>query len=145
MQTEAPPPAPGDAHHSALGDAGAFDQDVPDLSTKKSGGQGKKLIVVGIVAAGLAFAGVYLMQTSRGRPRWRLRRVPRRPSPLPPLQYPRWASPASQPLHRHRPPVEAVPVKPAEKLPTPEPTAGPSKTKPEVVEKAKPVEVAKPV
>ena len=145
MQTEAPPPAPGDAHHSALGDAGAFDQDVPDLSTKKSGGQGKKLIVVGIVAAGLAFAGVYLMQTKP----WQTPVAPAsRPAPAEPVAapaVPKVGEPSQPAATPTPPPVEAVPVKPAEKLPTPEPTAGPSKTKPEVVEKAKPVEVAKPV
>ena len=116
------------------------------LSTKKSGGQGKKLIVVGIVAAGLAFAGVYLMQTKP----WQTPVAPAsRPAPrrarCRPVQVPKVGEPSQPAATPTPPPVEAVPVKPAEKLPTPEPTAGPSKTKPEVVEKAKPVEVAKPV
>jgi hypothetical protein len=138
-------PALGGADRPLLGDDGAFEQDVPDLLAKKSGGQGKKLIVVGIVAAGLAFAGVYLMQTKP----WQTPVAPAsRPAPAEPVAapaVPKVGEPSQPAATPTPPPVEAVPVKPAEKLPTPEPTAGPSKTKPEVVEKAKPVEVAKPV
>jgi hypothetical protein len=138
-------PALGGADRPLLGDDGAFEQDVPDLLAKKSGGQGKKLIVVGIVAAGLAFAGVYLMQTKP----WQTPVAPApaepAPSPVAAPAAPKLGEPSQPAAAPTPPPVEAVPVKPAEKLPTPEPTAGPSKTKPEVVEKAKPVEVAKPV
>ena len=138
-------PALGGADRPLLGDDGAFEQDVPDLLAKKSGGQGKKLIVVGIVAAGLAFAGVYLMQTKP----WQTPVAPApaepAPSPVAAPAAPKLGEPSQPAAAPTPPPVEAVPVKPAEKLPTPEPTAAPSKSKPEVVEAAKPVEVAKPV
>jgi uncharacterized protein (TIGR02266 family) len=147
MLAQAPAPAVGDAGRPVFGDAQGFGEDVPDLLAKKSGGQGKKLIVVGIVAAGLAFAGVYLMQTKP----WQTPVAPAsRPAPAEPVPSP-VAAPAvpkvgqpSQPAAAPTPPpAEAVPVKPAAKLPTPEPTAAPAKTKPEVVVAAKPVEAAK--
>jgi uncharacterized protein (TIGR02266 family) len=146
VQAEAPAPTLGGADSSAFADAQAIGQDVPDLRGKK--GQGKTLIVVGIVAAGLAFAGVYLMQTKP----WQTPAAPVSP-PAPAVPEPsRVASPEepkpvapSQPAAQPTPPpAQAVPAKPAEKLPTPEPPAAPTKTKPKAVEAAKPVEATKP-
>jgi hypothetical protein len=149
ISAEAPAPALGGADRPVFGDAQGFGEDVPDLLAKKPGGQGKKLIVVGIVAAGLAFAGVYLMQTKP----WQTPEAPAsRPAPAEPVPSPVTApavpkvGESGQPTAAPTPPpAEAVPVKPAEKVPTPEPTAAPTKTKPGVVVAAKPVEAAKPI
>jgi outer membrane biosynthesis protein TonB len=147
MLAEAPAPAVGRADRQGLQDAEALAQDFSDLAAKKSGGQGKKLIVVGIVAAGLAFAGVYLLQTKP----WLTPAAPvAHPVPAAPAPSPVAApavpkpgepsQPAAQPTPQ--PPAQAAPVKPAEKLATPQPTEAPAKTKPEAVEAAKPVEAA---
>jgi hypothetical protein len=146
VQAEAPAPTLGGADRSAFADAQTIGQDVPDLRFKK--GQGKTLIVVGIVAAGLAFAGVYLMQTrpwqtpaatvsppTPAAPEPSRVAAPAQPKPVAPSQ------PAAQPTPL---PAQAVPVKPPDKLPTLEPPAAATKTKPKAVEAAKPVEATKP-
>jgi len=138
---EAPAPAARGTDRSAFEAAQAL-EDVPDLRVKK--GQGKTLIVVGIVAAGLAFAGVYLMQTKP----WQTPAAtvsppaPAAPAPVPVPAEPKPVAPSQPAVQPTPPPAEAVAPKPAEKPPTPEPKAAPAKTKPEVVEAAKPAEAA---
>ena len=136
---EAPAPALGGTDRSAFEAAQALEPDGLDVPAKKSG-QGKTLILVGIVAAGLAFAGVYLMQTKP----WQTPVATVSP-PAPAVPAPVAPQPVapSQPVAQPAPP-EAVPVKPAEKPPTPESAAAPGKTKPEVVQAAKPVGAVKP-
>jgi uncharacterized protein (TIGR02266 family) len=143
---EAPAPASGEADRPALQDAEDLGQDVPELPGEKPVGQGKKLIVVGIVAAALAFAGVYLLQAKP----WQTRVVPvarptpavPAPVPIVPPAVPKVAEPA-QPAVQPIPTVaKAEPVKPAANLPAPAPTEAPAQAKPEVVPAAKPEEVA---
>jgi len=140
----APAPAAPGTDRSAFEAAQALEQDVPDLRVKK--GQGKTLIVVGIVAAGLAFAGVYLMQTKP----WQTPAAtvsppaPAAPAPLAVPAEPKPVAPSQPAVQPTPPPAEAVAAKPAEKPATPEPAAAPAKTKPEVVQAAKPVEAVKP-
>ncbi len=143
-QEVAAPPAPAvrGTDRSAFEAAQALEQDVPDLRAKK--GQGKTLIVVGIVAAGLAFAGVYLMQTKP----WQTPAAtvsppaPAAPAPVPVPAEPKPVAPAQPAAQPTTPPAAAVAAKPAEKPATPEPTAAPARTRPEVVEAAKPAETA---
>ena len=138
MQAEAPAPASGEAKRPARQDEGAFEQDLHDQAAEKPAGQGKKLIVVGIVAAGLAFAGVYLLQAKP----WQSPAAPAaRPAPVVPAPPPVAPPPrAAEPSQAAVPPkaAEAEPVKPAENVPAQRPTEAPAKTKPEVVEAAKP-------
>ena len=143
---EAPAPASGEADRPALQDAQDLGQDVPELPGEKPVGQGKKLIVVGIVAAALAFAGVYLLQAKP----WQTRVVPvarpmpsvPAPVPIVPPAVPKVAEPA-QPAVKPTPTVaKAEPVKPAANLPAPTPTEAPAQAKPEVVAAVKPEEAA---
>lgn len=135
---EQPGLASGERDRPVLGDAEEFGQGVPDLPAQKSGGQGKKLIAVGVVAAGLAFAGVYLLQAkpwqtppvpvSRAKPA-----VPT-PKPAPPA-LPKAAEPG-QPAAQPTPTVaRAEPVKAAENVPAPKAAAA----------KAEPVKAAENV
>ena len=137
----------GEADRPAIGDTEELGQDVPDLPVKKPGGQSKKLIVVGIVAAGLAFAGVYLLQAK-----------PWQQTAAVPVTRPNLAVPAPTPIAPPVPPkvaeptppaapptaAKAQPVKAAEKVPAAKPTEVPAQTKQEVVEVAKPEVVAEP-
>jgi hypothetical protein len=141
----APAPVVRGTERSAFEAAQDIEQDVPDLRVKK--GQGKTLIVVGIVAAGLAFAGVYLMQTKP----WQTPAAtvsppaPAAPVPVPAPAEPKPVAPGQPAVQPTPPPAEAVAAKPSEKTRTLEPTAAPAKAKPEVVEAAKPAETAKPI
>jgi uncharacterized protein (TIGR02266 family) len=169
-ETAAPPElteqagvASGEAERPMLEGAEDFGQDVPDLPAQKPAGQGKRLIVVGIVAAGLAFAGVYLLQAkpwqtpavpvSRSKPA-----VPA-PTPVVPPALPKVgvpSQPAVQPTSAKAEPVKAAenvpapkptpakaePVKAAENAPAPKPAEAPAKTPPPAVEAAKSVEAA---
>ena len=118
-----------------------------DLASERPPGQGKKLVVVGIVAAGLAFAGVYLLQVKP----WQSTVAPApRPStavPAPPPVAPPAMPELGQPSRPAIQPTaaKAEPVKPA--VPTPKPAEAPAKTNPKVNEAAKPdvtAEAAKP-
>jgi hypothetical protein len=147
---EAPAPGPGEAQAPAFQDAVPAQPDIRDLGARKPAGQGRKLVVVGIVAAGLAFVGVYLLQTKPWQPRVALVSSPTpaipEPAPAVPPAAPQVraplppAAPAPPPHPRAEPvkpapsaaqaePVKpapsaarAEPVKPAEKVPTPKPT-----------------------
>jgi uncharacterized protein (TIGR02266 family) len=139
---EAAAPAVGEGDRLALQEAEDLGQDVPAPPVKKLGGQGKTLIVVGIVAAALAFAGVYLLQVKP----WQTRAVPvarptpamPAPAPVAPPAVPKVAVPA-QPTVQPTPTVAKVePVKPAENVPAPTPKEEPAQTKPEAIEIAKP-------
>jgi uncharacterized protein (TIGR02266 family) len=145
MQTAAAAPASGEAQRPVL-QAEVPGQDT-DLASERPPGQGKKLIVVGIVAAGLAFAGVYLLQVKP----WQstVAPVPRPvsavPAPLPvaPPATPKLAEPSRPAIQPTA--AKAEPVKPA--VPAPKPTEAPAKTNPKVNEAAKPdvtAEAAKP-
>jgi hypothetical protein len=138
--------ASGEAERPALEGAEDFGQDVPDLPAQKPAGQGKKLILVGIVAAGLAFGGVYLLQAKP----WQTPAVPvsptkpavPAPTPVAPPARPKVDVP-SQPAVQPTPtPAKAEPVKAAENVPAPKPAEVPAKTPPPAVGAAKPVEAA---
>ena len=139
---EAPASGFGQAGHPVLQDMEAFGQDVSDRAPKRPVGQGKKLIVVGILAAGFAFAGVYLLQVKP----WQTSVAPvARPTPAIPAPSPVATPPVGkvgepgQPVARPMPPAaEAKPVRPAQTPPATKPTEAPAKTKPEVTEAAKP-------
>ena len=145
MQTAAAAPASGEAQRPVL-QAEVRGQDT-DLASERPAGQGKKLIVVGIVAAGLAFAGVYLLQVKP----WQSTVAPV-PRPVPAVPAPPPVAPPAMPelAEPSRPAVEptaakAEPVKSAVLAPTP--TESPAKTNPKVNEAAKPdvtAEAAKP-
>jgi uncharacterized protein (TIGR02266 family) len=131
---EAPAPGSGEAQAPAFQDAVPAQPDIRDLGARKPAGQGRKLVVVGIVAAGLAFVGVYLLQTKPWQPR-----VAPVSSPTPAISEPAPAVPPAAPQVRAPLPpaapaaraepvkpapsaARAEPVKPAEKVPTPKPT-----------------------
>jgi hypothetical protein len=136
MQTAAAAPASGEAQRPVL-QAEVRGQDT-DLASERPPGQGKKLVVVGIVAAGLAFAGVYLLQAKP----WQSTVAPApRPAPAvpapPPVALPampKLAEPSRPAVQRTA--AKAEPVKPA--VPTPKPAEAPAKTNPKVTEAAKP-------
>jgi hypothetical protein len=136
MQAAAPVPASGEAQRPVL-QAEVRGQDT-DLASERPAGQGTKLIVVGIVAAGLAFAGVYLLQAKpwQSMVAFAPRPAPAVPAP-PPVAPPGMPNlgepsrPAVQP-----PAAKAEPVKPA--VPTPKLAEAPAKTNPKVDEAAKP-------
>ena len=117
-----------------------FVPEIPEEEPAKPTGQGKKLIVVGIVAAALAFAGVYLLQAkpwqSRIAPEPRPTPTASTPAPVPPPVAPK-ANEPSQPVVQPSPPVPE-PAKPVEKVEAPKPTEEAAKTNPRVVEPAKP-------
>ena len=137
---EAPAPALDEADRPALQEAEDLGQDVSELPGKRSGGQGKKLIVVGIVAAALAFAGVYLLQAKP----WQTRTVPvarptpAMPAPVAPPAVPKVAAPVQPAAQPTAAVVKAEPVKPTANVPAPTPTEAPAQIKPEAVEIAKP-------
>jgi uncharacterized protein (TIGR02266 family) len=145
MQTAAAAPASGEAQRPVL-QAEVRGQDT-DLASERPPGQGKKLVVVGIVAAGLAFAGVYLLQAKP----WQSTVAPA-PRPAPAVPAPPPVAPPAMPelAEPSRPAVQptaakAEPVKPA--VPTPKLAEAPAKTNPKVDEAAKPdvtAEAAKP-
>jgi uncharacterized protein (TIGR02266 family) len=139
---EPPGPASGEAQRPASRDAEPSEQDIPDREAQKSAGQGKKLVVVGIVAAGLAFAGVYLLQTKP----WQTRVEPvppptpaaLAPSAVVPPAVPQVREPSQPPAQAAPPAAQAEPVKPVDNLPAPKPTVAPEKASPKVAEAAKP-------
>jgi hypothetical protein len=145
MQTAAAAPASGEAQRPVL-QAEVRGQDT-DLASERPPGQGKKLVVVGIVAAGLAFAGVYLLQAKP----WQSTVAPA-PRPAPAVPAPPPVAPPAMPelAEPSRPAIQptaakAEPVRPA--VPTPKPAEAPAKTNPKVNEAAKPdmtAEAAKP-
>ena len=143
---EAPAPASGEAQRPVFQDEEPFGQDIPDLEAQKPAGQGRKLIVVGIVAAGLAFAGVYLLQSKP----WQTRVAPvSRPTPAVPTPSP--VVPPAVPREPSQPAAPAAPraaqaeaVKPVQNVPAPKPTEAPAQSVPKVVEAAKPEETAAP-
>ena len=135
-QTAAAAHASGEAQRPVL-QAEVRGQDT-DLASERPAGQGKKLIVVGIVAAGLAFAGVYLLQAKP----WQSTVAPA-PRPVPVVPAPPPAAPPAMPElgEPSRPAVQptaatAEPVKPV--VPASKPTEAPAKTNPRVDEAAKP-------
>jgi uncharacterized protein (TIGR02266 family) len=144
-QTAAAAPASGEAQRPVL-QAEVRGQDT-DLASERPPGQGKKLVVVGIVAAGLAFAGVYLLQAKP----WQSTVAPA-PRPAPAVPAPPPVAPPAMPelAEPSRPAIQptaakAEPVRPA--VPTPKPAEAPAKTNPKVNEAAKPdvtAEAAKP-
>ena len=117
---DAPAVSSGSAEQPALPAADASPP-VPLVAARKSGGQGKKLIAVGILAAGVAFAGVYLLQAKP----WQSSTEPgTRPEPTPPPAVPKVGEPA-QPAMPAAAKVVAEPAKPAEPV-KPAPAAAPS-------------------
>ena len=147
VQAGAPAPASGESQRPALRDAEVRGQDAPKLASERQVGQGKKLIIVGTVAAGLAFAGVYLLQA---RP-WQssVAHAPRpepavpTPSPVVPPAMPKLGEPSRPAVQPAA--AKAEPVKP--EVPTPKPAEAPAKTNPKLNEAAKPgvtAEAAKP-
>jgi hypothetical protein len=136
MQTAAAAPASGEAQRPVLR-AEVSGQDT-DLASERPPGQGKKLIVVGIVAAGLAFAGVYLLQAkpwqSTVAPALRPSTAVPAPPPVAPPAMPNLGEPSRPAVQPTA--AKAEPVKPA--VPALKPTEAPAKTNPKVDEAAKP-------
>jgi hypothetical protein len=136
----APAPASGEAQRPAFQDAAPFGQNIPEQEAQKPARQGKKLIVVAIVAAGLAFAGVYLLQSKR----WQTQVAPvspptpavPAPSPVVPPPVPR--EPIQPAVPAAPPAAQAKPVKPVQNVPAPKPTEAPAQSGPKLVEAATP-------
>ena len=146
----APAPAAAESQRPVFQDAEPFAQDIPEHEAEKPAGQSKKLVVVGIVAAGLAFAGVYLLKANP----WQTRGAPvsspspavpaPEPAPVPPPAVPQVREPVQPAARVAAPAAPAEPVKPAEKVPAPKPLAASAETSPKAVGAAKPEESTAP-
>jgi hypothetical protein len=141
---EVPVAASGETERPALQEPEIFDPEGSDEKIQKPAGQGKKLVVVGIIAAGLAFAGVYLLQAKP----WQRPAAPapqpasevEQPVPVVAPAVPKAAEPI-QPSAQPTPPAPAPePVKPAEKAAPPQPSKETVNANPKAAEAAKPAE-----
>ena len=140
---EVPVPSLSEAEQAAPRNSEVFEPEIPEEEPRKPAGQGRKLVVVGILAAGLAFAGVYLLQAkpwqSAVAPEPRPTPVTPAPAPVVPPPVPKMPEPSQQPAAQPTLPApEPEPAKPAVKAGEAKPTETPTKSNPKPVEAVKP-------